>query len=120
MKTVFLFAVLFLGSATHANSYRSFSCKGNEGYGTSSNLVMTLTAIDRSFVDVQEGDAVEYHLVIKNSDDVWADTNVEVSNVDVILNFKDATKKVFGRLYLDEPDQSRLHVIDNGFNMDCR
>jgi hypothetical protein len=38
---------------------------------------------------------------------------------DVIFDFKNKTKKIAGRLYLDELDQTSVRIGKNEYNFDC-
>ncbi|MNK89331.1 hypothetical protein D3C87_1093390 [compost metagenome] len=121
MKALLVLATLLTISGT-AQAFESIQCKGNEEFGTSKNVTMTMKAVDKTNNDVPEGVKVPYELLVMIDNQVVVATTVQAHAEDVMFQFRSKTNrfgKVSGIIYLDELDQTSVTVNDLDFTLDC-
>lgn len=121
MKAILSLAIVLVCGSAHAID--SITCRGNEDFGTSKKISLTLSAVDLTTNDVSEGTEVPYKFVVKNGKEIWAQGVARAAQEDVIFGFESNSAqygKLVGRIYLDELEQSALHLNGQSYTLDCR
>jgi hypothetical protein len=121
MKFIALAILASLTTST-AHAFESISCIGNEVFGTSKRVNLTLSAPARTIDDVEEGVEVPYEYLFTTDGQTWAKGLVQVSQEDVVVTFHGRNRiygEMMGRIYLDELDQSSISLNGIRLNLNC-